>query len=100
MQARIHIFSQTSMLVHGWELLYSTLIGANSAPHTLMVTGPGPLDCFRAFFFRDVHVLAGRGLSPFRVRSLFCFFFFAVYFFAVSFSHFLFRLFLKKFKSE
>jgi hypothetical protein len=55
------------------ERLYSTLIGANSAPHTLMVTGPGPLDCFRAFFSQDVHVLAGRGLSPFRVRPFFAF---------------------------
>jgi hypothetical protein len=33
------------------ELLYSTMIGANPALHTPMVTGPGPLDCFRAFFF-------------------------------------------------
>jgi hypothetical protein len=81
-------------------LLYSTLIGANPAPHTLMVTGPGPLDCFREFFFWNVNALAGRGLGPFRVHPLFCFFFFAVCYFAVSFSHFLFWLFFKISKLE
>jgi hypothetical protein len=77
------------------ELLYSNLLGANSAPHTPMVTGPGPLDCFHAFLLSGRSRLAGRGLGPFHVRPLFCFFFFVVGFFTVSFSHFLFLLFFK-----
>jgi hypothetical protein len=56
-----------------WELLYSTLIGANSAPHTPMVTGPGPLNCFRAFFSGPFTPWLVMGLAHFAFVRLFAF---------------------------
>jgi hypothetical protein len=72
------------------ELLYSTLIGANSAPHTPMVTELGPLDCFCAFFFSETFTLwLVVGLAHFAFVRFFAFssllFVFSLFLFHISY---------------
>jgi hypothetical protein len=70
------------------ELLYSTLIGANPAPHTPMVTGPGPLDCFRAFFSGTFTPWLVVGLAHFAFVRFFAFsslFVFLLFLFHISY---------------
>jgi hypothetical protein len=84
------------------ELLYSNLIGRNSAPHTLRwLMGPAYYTISACFFFRDVTPWLVMSSAHFAFARFFAFLFFAIcFFFAVSFLHFPFLLFFKISKSE